>query len=109
MNQTQAHKTIDFAGIEGPVYTGRSRGERLRTEMDLDKLDAAGATVDVRIPNETYTMSSSFFLGLFGPSVVKAGSKKAFFERYHFQSPDFLSAILDTYVSRALQTRNLFE
>jgi hypothetical protein len=100
--------TIDFAKIEGPVYTGRLRGELLRDALELDRLDAAPQTVEVRIPETTYTISSSFFLGLFGPSVVKAGSPEAFYRHYHFQSPSFLKEVMDSYVRRALQTRNLF-
>ena len=100
--------TIDFAKIEGPVYTGRDRGERLRSDLHLDQLDVSADVVEVRIPDTTYTISSSFFLGLFGPSVIKAGSKEAFYRRYHFQSPSFLREVMDSYVSRALQTRNLF-
>ena len=99
---------IDFTKIQGPVYTGRVRGERLRYELGLDELDASGAAVDVEIPEGTYTISSSFFLGLFGPSVVKAGSKAAFYERYRFRAPEFLTRVMDGYVARALQSRNLF-
>lgn len=101
-------KMIDFKTIEGPVYTGRSRGEHLRSELQLDKIDAAGDVVEVDIPEGTYTISSSFFLGLFGPSVVNAGSKDAFYSRYHFKSPTFLKDVMDGYVARALQSRNLF-
>lgn len=101
-------KMIDFKNIEGPVYTGRSRGEQLRNELKLDDVDDAGDMVEVDIPEGTYTISSSFFLGLFGPSVVKAGSKEAFYSRYHFKSPAFLEDVMDVYVSRALQSRNLF-
>ncbi|HEX7687951.1 MAG TPA: hypothetical protein VF453_09600 [Burkholderiaceae bacterium] len=101
-------RTIDFAKIEGPVFTGRNRGERLREEMQLDRHDAAGDVMDVRIPENIYAISSSFFLGMFGPSVVKAGSKQRFYEQYHFQSPRFIREALDGYVSRALQARNLF-
>lgn len=100
--------TIDFEGIEGPVYTGRARGQQLRAELKLDELDAQNIDVDVTIPSSTYTISSSFFLGLFGPSVVRAGSKDAFYKRYHFRSPSFLKDAMDGYVSRALQSRNLF-
>ena len=105
---TTATKKIDFNKIEGPVYTGRSRGELLREELQLDEIDAAGNVVEIVIPEGTYTISSSFFLGLFGPSVVKAGSKAAFYSRYHFTSPKFLDEVIDGYVARALQPRNLF-
>lgn len=99
---------IDFSKIDGLVYTGRDRGERLREVFDLDSVDDEGQQVVVSIPEDTYTISSSFFLGLFGPSVRRAGSKKAFYERYHFNSPEFLVEVMDGYVNRALQSRNLF-
>ena len=103
-----SQQTIDFAKIDGPVYTGRDRGERLRSELELDKLDAVDGVVDVRIPATVYTMSSSFFLGLFGPSVLRFGTKEAFFKHYRFASPEFLDEVLETYASRALQSRRLF-
>jgi hypothetical protein len=99
---------IDFGRIEGPVYTGRDRGASLRRDLDVDSMDSTNAPVEVRIPKSTYTISSSFFLGLFGPSVVRAGTKEAFYRRFHFDSPEFLREVMDGYVLRALQSRNLF-
>lgn len=105
---TATAKTIDFNAYEGPVYTGRERGINLRRDLGLDEVDDAQTPVVVKIPEKTYTISSSFFLGLFGPSVVRAGSKAAFYSRYQFQSPNFLKEVMDSYVTRALQSRNLF-
>jgi len=105
MSQT---KVIDFATIEGPVYTGRDRGERLRVVLKLADLDKSESPVTVRIPATTYSISSSFFLGLFGPSVVRFGTKELFYNRYHFETADFLRGIIDGHVSRALQEKDLF-
>ncbi|MGE3349487.1 MAG: hypothetical protein AB7I35_18820 [Ramlibacter sp.] len=99
---------IDFSKYNGPVYTGRDRGERLRSELKLDAVDQSGDPVDVSIPENTYTVTSSFFLGLFGPSVLKAGSKDEFYRQYRFKVPAFLRPDVDGYVARALQGRNLF-
>jgi hypothetical protein len=103
-----AAQSIDFRKIGGLVYTGRDRGERLRTEFKLDELDRAAGLVEVSIPDEAYTISSSFFLGMFGPSVVRAGSKENFYAHYNFKLPQFLQEVIDGYVARALQDRNLF-
>jgi hypothetical protein len=105
---TGAPFVIDFSKYNGPVYTGRDRGQRLRAQLNLDAVDNGAETVDVSIPDSTYTVTSSFFLGLFGPSVVKAGSKDQFFAKYRFKLPAFLRPDVDGYVARALQTRNLF-
>lgn len=103
-----APKIIDFQKIEGPVYTGRGRGEELRNDFHLDQLDTEDAPIVVEIPEGTYTISSSFFLGLFGPSVVRSGSKEAFYSHYNFKTPAFLKDVIDGYVVRALVSRNLF-
>lgn len=99
---------IDFNKIEGPVYTGRDRGEQLREKLGLDQIDLRHESVAVIIPSTTYSISSSFFLGLFGPSVVSYGSAEKFYEAYKFEATDFISGIVHEYVLRALQQRNLF-
>lgn len=98
---------IDFSEVEGPVYTGRHRGERLRADLALDAMDAGNGQVKVLIPASIYSISSSFFLGMFGPSIVRLGTKEAFYAKYDFQVSEFLRGILDTYVYRALQGRSL--
>lgn len=101
-------QTIDFAKYNGPIYTGRDRGSRLRQQLSLDDVDCSTAVVQVSIPTGTYTVTSSFFLGLFGPSVIKFGNKEEFFAKYNFSLPDFLQPEVEGYIARALQTRNLF-
>ena len=100
---------IDFGAIEGPVFTGRQRGESLRTKYKLEEMDALQAIVTVRIPDSTYSISSSFFLGLFGKSVVSAGNWNAFFGRHLFEANDMFKKIIEGYVTRALQEKQLFD
>lgn len=99
---------IDFAKYPGPVYTGRPRGELIRRELSLDAIDDSETKVDVKIPQGTYSLTSSFFLGMFGPSVLKAGSQEVFFEKYHFETTPALFEAFNDYVTRALQEKRLF-
>jgi hypothetical protein len=99
--------TLDFSRIKGPVYTGRGRGEALRRKFELDEKEDALEAVAVIIPDSTYTVSSSFFLGLFGPSVVKAGSVAQFKRKFHFRAPTVLESVLDAHAARALQGHTL--
>jgi len=100
--------TIDFRDIEGPIYSGRPRGESLRLKYDLDTADSTAGTVTVTVPASAYSVTSSFFLGLFGPSVLAAGSREAFFQKYRFSAnPALMDAFAD-YAGRALQTKTLF-
>lgn len=98
--------TVDFSKIEGPVYTGRDRGEALRTKWKLDELERGDEVVLVVIPDSTYTVSSSFFLGLFGPSVRSLGMDK-FWKKFQFRAPSPLMPLLRAHASRALQGRQL--
>jgi hypothetical protein len=100
---------INFSDLGGPVYSGRPRGVALRQQLALDAVDEnAEQVVDVAVPDSTYSMTSSFFLGLFGPSVVSAGSSEAFFEKFHFTAKPVLKNAISGYVENALQTKRLF-
>lgn len=100
--------TVDLSTVAGPVYSGRNRGENLRERYQLDSQEDTAEVVQIVIPVNTYTVSSSFFLGLFGPSVRKCGSVNDFEQKYRFTGPDFLKPILHAHAALALQNRNLF-
>lgn len=99
---------LDLSNVAGPVYSGRDRGIALREKYNLDALDDHSDSVQVIIPENTYTISSSFFLGLFGPSVRKCGSVDRFEGKFHFRGPEFLMPVLHGHASLAVQNRNLF-
>ena len=94
---------IDFEQLGGLVHSGRAKGELARSEFDLDAMDEAQIEILVRIPSSTYSVTTSFFLGLFGDSVRRAGSRDAFLRRYHFDSPEVFRATFDTCIARALR------
>lgn len=100
--------SIDLSIFNGPVYAGRARGEKARQLVKLDQIDESATSVEVTVPESTYSVTSSFFLGMFGPSVVKAGSREEFVKRFHFTSPSFLKSDFDEYISYALEKRTLF-
>ena len=99
---------VDLTSVSGPVYSGRDRGEALRAKYGMDAKEDGADIVDVVIPASTYTVSSSFFLGLLGPSVRKCGSVDLFEKKYRFTAPEFLRPILHGHAQLALQNRNLF-
>ncbi|WP_156478017.1 hypothetical protein [Acetobacter malorum] len=82
--------------------SGKERGEAARNLFQLDNLDKASETVVVRVPHYLYAMSSSYFLGLFSPSVTRFGSKEKFLEHYRFEaSPSIMKSVLHA-ISRCL-------
>ncbi len=101
--------TVDLSQVSGPVYSGRERGEALRKKYALDVKEDDADIVNVVIPQGAYTVSSSFFLGLLGPSVRKCGSIDGFERKYRFNAPEFLLPVLHGHAAIALQNRNLFQ
>lgn len=96
---------IDFEKLGMPVFTGRPRGEEARKKLGLDSIDQKGEVVEVKIPQGIYTLTSSYFLGLFGPSVRKYGKKSEFLQHYHFFAPERVSGRLEEWVDRALREK----
>ena len=94
---------IEFPNFGGPVYSGRAKGELARIELNLDAHDANDCQARVIIPEGTYSVTSSFFLGLFGKSVRHAGSYDEFLNRYRFNAPDTLKELIDLFILRALR------
>lgn len=65
------------------VFSGRDRGREVRAQAELNRLDTEGDQVTVRVPPETFSITSSFFLGMFGQSVRALGESE-FRRRYQF-------------------------
>ena len=106
MTENSTTVIVDFSNLGGPVYSGRAKGELARATLNLDAFDRKLAQVIVRIPEDTYSVTTSFFLGLFGESIRKAGSREAFLRRYHFEMPDVFKSTFDTCIVRALQAQS---
>ena len=87
-------KTVDLTDYHTKgvrVMSGRGRGVSVREKAEIERLDERldkepGATVTVRIPAEVVFVASSFYLGLFGPSIRRFGADR-FEERYRFEGP----------------------
>lgn len=90
----------DFRAPDGRVFSGRDRGRRARRKAELDKLDRAGRHVEVHIPDDVFSVTSSFFLAMFGPSIRYHG-KIRFRELYSFTGWD-ATRVLDLSIREAL-------
>ena len=84
-------------------FVGRDNGEALRTKYDLDSVDSKQQfPVRVIFPDQTTTITSSYFLGLFYKSIKTAGSKSKFYDRYEFQAPDHIMSDIDVAIEDGL-------
>lgn len=80
-------KIIDLAHYRTPgskVYAGRDRGEFVRVKEELDALDVQVTDeIEIHVPVDTFSLNSSFFLGLFGDSIRSLGEAE-FRRRFRF-------------------------
>jgi len=84
------------------VYSGRPRGEEVRRQLGLTKLDGVGGNAAIRIPGDTYTFNMSFFLGLCGESVVRYGPEE-FKKHYTFDGPEVILKDFPEYILQAVK------
>lgn len=90
------------------VYTGRARGKADRLRFKVDDLDESSDRVQVVVPSSVYSMTSSYFLALFGDSIRKLGGE-AFLRKYELVAPEHVSSKVDDWIARALrEKRGLF-
>ena len=66
------------------VLSGRELGYQIRTNMNLDKVDKDDKKYKIIFPKNIISISTSFFLALFGESVRKCGNKEEFLNKYNF-------------------------
>ncbi len=103
MNTEEHSIVVDFSKLGGPVYSGRKRGELVRKKMKIDSVDQGEAIVHVKIPADAYSVTSSFFLGLFGESIRRAGDRQTFLKKFQFDCPPVFQETFDSCIARALQ------
>jgi hypothetical protein len=61
--------------------------------------------VRVVIPEDTYAVNSSFFLGMFGPSLARLDSRERFFAHYRVEAPEHVIEAIKLVIDRALASR----
>ena len=102
----QMAKTFDLADYRtypgAKVFSGRPRGETVRQQMGLDRLDEQQEDVTIKIPEDTYSFNMSFFLGLCTESVRRRG-RDWFTAHYHFVGPEVHLEELPDYVEQAVK------
>jgi hypothetical protein len=105
-------QTIDLEELTGGGkvrnLSGRLRGLAAREKFKLDKLDQSEAPVCVVVPGYVYSLTPSFFQGLFGDSVKAIGNSSAKFrEHFQFVAPAPVLQQIERGLSAALTSRNL--
>jgi hypothetical protein len=103
---------IDLAELtgNGRVHnlSGRLRGQAARQMFRLDELDASEASVEVIVPQHIYSLTPSFFQGLFGESVRKGGNDvERFRSRFSFVAPSIILEQVERGLAAVMTSRDL--
>ena len=101
-NQTSS---LDLSTIEPPLFVSRQKGIACRQKHDLDKLDHQINPIRIIFPKNTYTLSSGFFLGLFGKSIRQIGNRKRFLAHYIFTGPTHIISKINKFTHAALRNK----
>jgi hypothetical protein len=73
-------------GGEVHNLSGHERGLAARAHFELDAADVGPEPVEVVVPPDVYTLTPSFFQGMFANSVTKAGNRPNFLKRFSFKA-----------------------
>jgi hypothetical protein len=100
---------IDMNEVSGGSrnLSGKGRGESARAHFRLDEIDRGDDRVTVKFPQEIYAISSSFFLGMFSPSIERLGVE-AFQRKYRFIADDVLQQQIQHGIERATMSLEPF-
>jgi len=93
---------VDFSKIAGRIYAGRPNGIKARSLFKIENCDSLEGKVEVIFPENARSISSSFFLGMFGESIRKFGSKEKFQSHYTFRANKQIINQIDKVIDRAL-------
>ena len=86
---------------ENRVLAGRDEGKQARLDARVDELDTVEDSVKVLVPHDLFSVTSSFFLGLFEESIRRLGGTR-FLEHYAFSGKPIQRVIDDAIRSAEL-------
>jgi hypothetical protein len=93
------------AGGEVRNLTAHERGVAARVHYRLDQLDVSPEPVTVIVPREIFTLTPSFFQGMFAESVHHFVSREKFLEHYRFDASNLILKQIDRGISAAQMRR----
>jgi hypothetical protein len=100
-------QVIDLNAYRTPgvrVFAGRDRGKEVRAAAGLNELDRSDELVEIRVPEDIFSVNSSFFLGMFGDSIRALGDSE-FRRRFRFVGGK-LDELIEDGIREALHSKS---
>lgn len=91
------------------VISGRDLGKLQRKFLKIDEKIKKYEIIEVVIPDNIYSISSSFFLGLFGDIVRNYKTKEKFLEKFQFICSETLKNNINDGIKDALNDVDAME
>lgn len=92
----------EFRKNGSKIFSGRDIGIEARTKLDLNEKDLDEEEYTIIIPQDTYSITGSFFGGLFSDSIIRLKEEK-FRKKYIFKcSQGELSEVLQNDIEEGI-------
>lgn len=98
----------EYFDNEVKVLSGRKIGKEHRKKFHLNRLDEEDDIINIIIPDDIYSINTSYFLELFGPSIRKLGEDK-FRKKYVFECDDVIRLNIEDFIELALKNSDVWE
>lgn len=98
----------DYVGNK-KIISGRKNGAETRKKVKLEELEENNDNIKVTVPMDVLSFNSSYFLGMFGKSVRKYGSKEGFLKKYQFVCNEIVKININDGIMDALNNNNALE
>lgn len=95
-----------YDGRKHKVLSGATPGNEMRALCKIDELDKMEEQARFIVPEDVFSLNSSYFSGLFQKSLKTLGEIK-FRERYHFQCSEIIRENIEDGILYILNTINL--
>lgn len=95
---------IDLDSYRDPrsrIFSGRARGEQVRLAAKLPELDISTDRVEIHVPEDVFSVTSSFFLGMFRDSINTLG-EEGFRKKFSFAGKN-IQRVVDESIREALK------
>ncbi|WP_132535180.1 hypothetical protein [Rhizobium sp. PP-F2F-G48] len=92
-------------GGEVHNLSGHDRGQAARELFNIATLDESAEKVVIEIPDFVYTITPSFFQGMFAESVRALGGRDNFLSRYSFTADPVVLQQIDNGIRSSLMKR----
>ena len=84
MNNEKKINIDNYISSKSIILSDRDKGELAREKMQLEQLEKEYKKIIIVIPDRIVSFNSSYFLGLFTPSIKYLGGRVGFFNKYEF-------------------------